>query len=151
VSVKIYDGLKYKYRNLNDVGKFHRKLINIAQDQYAIMYNQKVAAFTLDVILIIIAFHNKDLDFYLKRTIAQHFCCFDDEAVLDHISERVLANVNNELDKFTWEDDEIQLTKSLIKLQNLIATVLLKCIFATGLLLLCFSKCLKWHSSNLKP
>lgn len=115
MSVKIYDGLKYKYRNLEDVGKFHRKLINVAQEQYAIMYNQKVAAFTLDVILTIIAFHNKDLDFYLKRTIAQHFYCFNDEAVSDHISERVLANVNNDLDKFTWEDDEIQSIFQLIK------------------------------------
>ena len=115
MSVKIYDGLKYKYKDLNDVGKFHRKLINIIQEHYSLIYNQKMSCFCLDVVLTVIAFHSSDLKSYINSIVDRHFYCFNDEAVSDHVSERVVEAVMNVLEKEDWEDDDFESLFSLIK------------------------------------
>lgn len=120
MSVKIYDGLKYSYNDLKDVGKFHRKLINIAQEHYSVIYNQKVASFCLDIVLCVLAFHSNDLKAYIENIVSRHFYSYNDEVVSDHIQERLVESIMNILDKEKWDDNDD--TESLFSFIQAIAT-----------------------------
>lgn len=122
MSVKIYDGLKYTYNDLKDVGKFHRKLINIAQEHYALLYNQKISCFCLDIVLCVIAFHSSDLKSYIKYIVTRHFHFFDDEFLGDHVMDRTVESIMNLLGEETWDDNNT--VESLFSLIKGIATVM---------------------------
>lgn len=116
MSIKIYDGLKYTFTDLSDVGRFHKKLLNIAQDSYLEKYTQSSAFFALEIALTILAFHDKDLSSYIQRVVCTRFSIFNDEAASDVATEQITNAILNILEKNKWsDDDDLMETFNLIK------------------------------------
>lgn len=148
MSIRINDGLKYRYKDKNDVGKFHRKLINIAQDHYSRIYTEITAQFALDLIINLIAFHDQGTEWCVKNTVNSSFHMFNDEGIEKLVQEAITENVIESLEKAQWNEDNIQSLFDLLKGIITIVNFLFTTNRAFGLLLNC-EICLYYYEDSV--